>query len=124
MRNGSGESCSSFFSELFGQGGFHHGFQSSMHHNMEQPMSANVTIDMYTALLGGEIIVQLEDGSRIKIKVKPVTQNETKVRLKNKGYDLGNGKRSDLIITYNVSLPNSLNQRQKELLRQMQQQSF
>ena len=45
------------------------------------------------------------------------------MRLRNKGYDLGNGKRSDLIITYNVELPTNLNQRQKELIKQVQQLS-
>ena len=90
---------------------------------MQQDMEASVSIDLYTALLGGEVMVQLGDGSRIKLRVKPETQNGTKVRLRAKGYDLGNGQRSDLIITYNVTLPTGLNARQKELLRQMQQLS-
>ena len=111
---------SSFFRDLFGSDAFN----ESRYSSRQQDMSANITIDLYTALLGGEVAVQLEDGSRIKLIIKPETQNGTKVRLRNKGYYLGNGKRSDLIITYNVSLPTGLNDRQKELLRQIQQLSL
>lgn len=123
MGGGSGNGFSSFFENLFGGGGFHSRHQSSMQGVMQQDMEASVSIDLYTALLGGEVMVQLGDGSRIKLRVKPETQNGTKVRLRAKGYDLGNGQRSDLIITYNVTLPTGLNARQKELLRQMQQLS-
>lgn len=112
-----------FFRDLFGNSGFHNSCHSSCHSDRQQDMVASVTIDLYTALLGGDVVVQLGDGSRIKLKVKPETQNGTKVRLRNKGYDLGNGKRSDLIITYTVLLPTGLNQRQKELLKQIQQLS-
>ena len=40
-------------------------------------------------------------------------------RLKGKGYDKGDGTFGDLIITYNVTLPTSLNDRQRDLLEQM-----
>ena len=74
---------------------------------------------MYSALLGGEVIIQLSNGSKIKLKVKPGTQPGTKVRIRGKGYDRGDGSMGDLIITYNVSLPEHLTERQKELLREM-----
>ena len=82
-------------------------------------MNASVNIDLYTALLGGEVIIQLGNGQKIKLKVKPETQNGTKVRLRGKGYDRGDGTMGDLIITYNVTLPTNLTDRQKELLKQM-----
>ena len=82
-------------------------------------MNMNVNIDMYTALLGGEGIIKLSNGSKIKLKIKPETQNGTKVRVRGKGYDRGDGTFGDLIITYNVKLPTGLNDRQKELLREM-----
>lgn len=82
-------------------------------------MNMNVNIDMYTALLGGEGIITLSNGSKIKLKIKPETQNGTKVRVRGKGYDRGDGTFGDLMITYNVKLPTGLNDRQKELLRQM-----
>ena len=82
-------------------------------------MNMNVNIDMYTALLGGEGIIRLSNGSKIKLKIKPETQNDTRVRVRGKGYDRGDGTFGDLIITYNVKLPTGLNDRQKELLREM-----
>ena len=36
-----------------------------------------------------------------------------------KGYDRGDGTFGDLMITYNVKLPTGLNDKQKDLLRQM-----
>ena len=83
-------------------------------------MNANVNIDLYTALLGGEVILSLSNGSKVKLKVKPETQPGTKVRLKGKGFDRGDGTFGDLIITYQVKLPTNLTERQKDLLRQMQ----
>lgn len=45
----------------------------------------DVTVDLYTALLGGDQLVDTLDG-QVKLKVKPETQNGTKVRLKGKGF--------------------------------------
>ena len=86
-----------------------------------QCRDASLNIDLYTALLGGEVVLQLTGGQRIKLRVKPETQNGTKVRLRGKGYDRGDGTMGDMIITYNVTLPTNLNDKQKQLLRQMQQ---
>ena len=82
-------------------------------------MNASVNIDLYTALLGGEVIIQLGNGQKLKLKVKPETQNGTKVRLRGKGYDRGDGTFGDLTISYNVTLPTNLTEHQKDLLREM-----
>ena len=117
---------SDFFESLFGrkgqQGGGFGGFQglggtSARTHSGE--MNANVTIDLYTALLGGEVILSLSNGQKVKMKVKPETQPGTKVRLRGKGYDRGDGTFGDLVITYQVKLPTNLTEQQKLLLRQM-----
>ncbi len=118
----SGNGFSSFFEQMFG-GGARSGRQRSGTENMRNnsgDMNANVSIDLYTAMLGGEVVIQISNGSRIKLKVKPETQNGTKVRLRGKGYDRGDGTYGDLIITYSVKLPTGLSERQKELLREMQ----
>lgn len=80
----------------------------------------NVEIDLYTALLGGEQLVETLDGE-VKLKVKPETQNGQMVRLKGKGFPLykQEGAAGDLIVTYQVKLPVNLTERQKELLRQL-----
>ena len=104
----------------FGTGGCGGGCgQNARQSNGEMHM--NVNIDMYAALLGGEGIIRLSNGSKIKLKIKPGTQNGTKVRVRGKGADRGDGTFGDLIITYNVKLPTELNDRQKELLMQMKE---
>ena len=116
---GSGGGFSSFFRDLFGQGArskFTGGFNDERNSG---EMNANVNIDLYTALLGGEVIIQLSSGQKLKLKIKPGTQPGTKARLRGKGYDRGDGSFGDLIITYNVKLPTSLSEKQKELLQQM-----
>ncbi len=115
----SGGGFSDFFQNLFGNRGRH--CQHSSAHANTGEMNANVNIDLYTALLGGEVIIQLGNGSKVKLKVKPETQNGTKVRLRGKGHDRGDGSRGDLIITYNVTLPVNLTERQKQLLNEMRQ---
>lgn len=116
---GSGGGFSSFFRDLFGQGArskFTGGFNAERNSG---EMNANVNIDLYTALLGGEVIIQLSSGQKLKLKIKPGTQPGTKARLRGKGYDRGDGSFGDLIITYNVKLPTGLSEKQKELLQQM-----
>ena len=102
----------------FGTGGCGGGCGQNARANNGE-MNMNVNIDLYTALLGGEGIIKLSNGSKIKLKIKPETQNGTKVRVRGKGYDRGDGTFGDLMITYNVKLPTELNEKQKDLLRQM-----
>jgi len=111
-----GGGFSSFFENLFGGGARGaSGFGGFSRQQGPQESQASVSIDMYTALLGGEVIVALQGGTKLKLKIKPGTQPGTKVRLRGKGQGGG-----DLIITYQVTLPTALTERQKDLLRQMQ----
>ncbi len=77
-------------------------------------------IDLYTAVLGGEITVNTLAGP-IKLKVKPETQQGAKVRLKGKGFPVykKESQYGDLIVTYNVKLPSSLGEKEKELFQQL-----
>ena len=122
---GGGGGFSSFFQDLFGGGRRRsQGFSTGQAYGRTNPgqMEATVGIDMYTALLGGEVVIQLSTGQKLKLKVKPLTQGGTKVRLRGKGYDRGDGTFGDLIITYNVKLPDHLTDRQKELIEQMRRE--
>ena len=105
-----GGNFSSFFQDLFGGGG------GSPFRSQPHDTEANITIDMYTALLGGDVVVTTGTGERLKLKVKPETQPGTKVRLRGKGRD---GR--DLILTYQVKLPTKLTEHQRQLLREMRQ---
>ena len=110
-----GGGFSSFFENLFGGGHADDSpFGGFAHQQGPQESHASVSIDMYTALLGGEVIVTLQAGTKLKLKIKPGTQPGTKVRLRGKGQGGG-----DLIITYQVMLPATLTDRQRQLLEEM-----
>lgn len=80
-----------------------------------------VPLSLYTAVLGGEQIIDTLD-SKVKLKVKPGTQNNTKVRLKGKGFPVYKKERQfgDLIVTYLIEVPTDLTEKQKELFREIQ----
>lgn len=80
----------------------------------------DVDIDLYTAVLGGSVNVKTIDGM-VKLKVNPGTQNDTKVRLRGKGFPVykKEGTFGDLIVTYHVNIPTSLSEKQKELFTQL-----
>ncbi len=77
-------------------------------------------VDLYTAVLGGDVMVDTMDG-KIKLKVKPGTQNGTKSRLKGKGFPVykKEGSFGDLFVTYNVLIPTDLTTRQNELFTEL-----
>jgi len=79
-------------------------------------------IDLYTAMLGGEIIIDTLYG-KVKLKVKPETQNGSKIKLKNKGFPVykNEGQYGDLYITYNIKTPINLTEKQKRLFTELSQ---
>lgn len=81
---------------------------------------SQVDINLYTAILGGEITVDTFDG-KAKLSVKPETQSGTKVKLKGKGFPVykKEGEFGDLFITYNVKTPVNLSEKEKELFREL-----
>ncbi len=80
-----------------------------------------VDLDLYTAILGGDTIIETFDG-KLKLKVQPETQNGTKTRLKGKGFPVykQEGQFGDLYVTYNIKLPTNLTEEQKELFKKLQ----
>ena len=80
-----------------------------------------VDLDLYTAVLGGNITVDTFDG-KVQLKVKPETQNGTKVKLKGKGFPIYKKERSfgDLYITYRVQTPTNLNDAERKLFTELQ----
>jgi curved DNA-binding protein len=79
-----------------------------------------VTIDLYTAILGGEIVTDTLDG-KIKLNVKPGTNNGTKIKLRGKGFPVYKSEKEfgDLFITFNVEIPKDLTEKEKELFIQL-----
>ena len=81
---------------------------------------ASVDLDLYTAVLGGELTIDTLDG-KVKLKVKPETQNGSKVKLSGKGFPVykTKGQFGDLYVTFNVKIPINLTEKQKELFTQL-----
>ena len=81
---------------------------------------ATATIDLYTAVLGGETIIDTLNG-KVKLNVSPGTQNGTKVRLKEKGFPVykKEGKYGDLYITFTIKIPVNLSEKEKELFTEL-----
>ncbi|MBA3665295.1 MAG: J domain-containing protein [Bacteroidetes bacterium] len=77
-------------------------------------------IDLYTAVLGGQVTVNTFDG-KVKLTVPPETQNGTRVKLKGKGFPVyrKEGQFGDLFITYHVKIPASLSVKEKELFKEL-----
>ena len=83
----------------------------------------DVDLDLYTALLGGQLTVDTFDG-QVKLTVKPETANGTKVKLKGKGFPIYKKEDlfGDLYITYQLKIPTKLNEKEIELIKELQKQ--
>ncbi len=87
---------------------------------MGNNLHITIDVDLYTAVLGGDVLVDTLDG-QVKLKVKPGTQNGTKARLKGKGFPKykAEGQSGDLIVTYSIQIPTDLREKEKELFREL-----
>jgi curved DNA-binding protein len=83
-------------------------------------LRAKVPLDLYTAILGGDITVETLSG-KVKLKVKPETPNDTTVRLKGKGFPIykKEGEFGDLYVSLEIKLPTGLSEKEKELFREL-----
>ncbi len=83
---------------------------------MGNNLHKNIELDLYTAMLGGELLTDTFDG-KVKLKIAPETQNDTKVKLKGKGFPVykKKGEFGDLILSYTITLPKNLTEKEKEL---------
>lgn len=81
---------------------------------------SKINIDIFTAILGGETIIKTLD-SKVKIKIKPQTQNGTKIRIKGKGFPIykKEGEYGDLYAEVSIQMPTNWNDKQKELFKQI-----
>lgn len=95
-------------------------FNNTRFKRLESDIYATENISLYTALLGGEITIETLSG-KVKLNVKPETQNDTKVKLTGKGLPKykKDGQFGDLYITYKVELPKNLSAKEKELFTEL-----
>ena len=80
---------------------------------------APVEVDMFTALLGGEVEVPIISGRVLKLTIPPGTQPDQKIRLAGRGMpQLKNpDEKGDLFVQVKVRIPKNISPEQKSLLQ-------
>lgn len=90
-------------------------------HPLFRPDGKNIHVDLpvapWEAVLGGEVDVPTLDGP-VKMKLPPGTQNETKMRLQQRGLRTQNG-RGDEIVHVKILIPTGTSERERYLFRQL-----
>jgi curved DNA-binding protein len=83
-------------------------------------LHTRIQVDLYTAVLGGDITVDTL-GGKIKLKVKPETQNNTVMRIKGKGFPVYRmeGEYGDLYVTLDIRLPEHLSEKERSLWKEL-----
>lgn len=80
-----------------------------------------VPVDLFTALLGGKQKVESFTG-KLNVRIPAGTQNGKQLRLKGKGMPIyGKSSNGDLYVKIQVKIPEKLNARQRELVRQLKE---
>jgi DnaJ-class molecular chaperone len=83
-------------------------------------LRVKVPTPLYTALLGGEVLVPTPKGTNLALKVAPETPNGQRIRLAGQGMPHVNGSgRGDLFAEITVQLPKGLSQREQELIGEL-----
>ncbi|MFQ5575862.1 MAG: DnaJ C-terminal domain-containing protein [Anaerolineae bacterium] len=85
-----------------------------------EDLKITVPLDLYTAVLGGEVEVAALKGT-LKLKIPPETQNGKTFRLRNQGMPKLNAPDTfgNLYVTLSVTLPQHLSREEKELFREL-----
>ena len=83
-------------------------------------LKTNIPVDLYTALLGGQVDVSTIDRT-VKLTIPPETANGKQFRLRGLGMPkLKNPEeRGNLIATLDVQLPTNLGEEEKELIQKL-----
>ncbi len=78
-------------------------------------------VDLYTAVLGGEMEVETLDHKKVKIKIPAGTQNGKVFRIKGKGMPKYNmsGSYGDLYLVTNILIPKNLTAEEKSLFEKL-----
>jgi len=79
-------------------------------------------IDLFTALLGGEMHIHTLDGD-IKMNIPAETQNGTVLRVKNKGFPIYDQPETfgNLYLKIKIDLPKNLSDKEKELVKELKE---
>lgn len=79
-------------------------------------------IPLIKAILGGAITVTTLDG-KVKLNIKPGTQNRAQVKLRGKGFPRykKEDQSGDLFITYQIKIPTKLSEEQRRLFQKLEE---
>jgi DnaJ-class molecular chaperone len=86
-------------------------------------LRVDVEVPLYTALLGGEVIVTTLTG-RVALTIPPETQNGRIFRLRGQGWPLttGSSERGDLLARVQVKLPAQLTEQERRTFEELRDQ--
>jgi len=83
-------------------------------------LRVKVATPLYTAILGGEVMVPTPKGSNLALKVPAETANGQRIRLTGQGMPHLNGSgRGDLFAEINVQLPKNLSPHEKDVFAEL-----
>jgi curved DNA-binding protein len=86
-------------------------------------LRVKVPTPLYTAILGGEVLVPTLKGSHLALKVPPETANGQRIRLAGQGMPHVSGSgRGDLYAEVSIQLPRNLTTREKDLFAELARQ--
>ncbi len=85
-------------------------------------VTVEVPVDLYTAILGGEVAVPTPNGKNILLKIPAETQNGKTIRLSNKGMPKLNEPNAfgNLYARVRIVLPDKLSKQEMELFQELQ----
>jgi len=86
-----------------------------------EDLETHVSVDLYTAVLGGEIPVPTPGGRSGMLRIPPETQNGQKFRLRGQGMPVlsSRSERGDLYAVVDVHLPEDLSAKEQDLFKQL-----
>ncbi len=81
-------------------------------------LRTDVPVPLYTALLGGEVVVETPTG-RVALTIPAETQAGKVFRLRGKGMAKKGGSAGDLLARVSIVLPTKLSERERELVKEL-----
>jgi DnaJ-class molecular chaperone len=82
-------------------------------------LTVPVDVPLYTAMLGGEVLVPTLKGGRLALRIGPETENGQRIRLAGQGMPASGGGRGDLYAEVRIVTPKGLNERERELFQEL-----
>ena len=82
-------------------------------------LTVPVDVPLYTAMLGGEVLVPTLKGTRLALKIGPETENGQRIRLAGQGMTRMDGTRGDLYAEVKIVMPTGLSERERRAVRRV-----